>query len=200
MADVVLFHSVLGVRRGVTDAAERIEAMGHRVHVPNLYDDGVVFDDYEPAMAHVESIGSYPALMQRSRAAVEGLQADLVYAGFSNGGGSAEYLALTRPGARGALLFAAAASLKWFAEPGTLPPAWPSTVPVQVHYTVADPFREQDELDSFAASVRASRAPFTLHEYAGSGHLFTDPTLAQEYDAEATDLLWQRVAGFLGDL
>lgn len=200
MADVILFHSVLGVRRGVADAAERIEAMGHRVHVPNLYDEGVVFDDYEPAMAHVESMGGYPALMQRSRAAVEGLPAELVYAGFSNGGGSAEYLALTRPGARGALLFAAAASLKWFAEPGGTSPAWPSTVPVQVHYAVADPFREQDELDSFAASVQASGAAFTLLEYAGSGHLFTDPTLPQEYDETAAELLWQHVAAFLADL
>jgi dienelactone hydrolase len=197
MADVILFHSVLGVRRGVTDAAERIEAMGHTVHVPNLYGEGVVFDEYEPAMAYVESIGSYPALMQRTREAVAGLPDETVYAGFSNGGGSAEYLALTRPGARGTLLFAAGISLKWFAEPGGSPPSWPSTVPVQVHYTVADPFREQAELDAFAASVSAAGARFTLHEYAGDGHLFTDPTLPREYDPAATELLWKHVAAFL---
>ena len=197
MAEVVLFHSVLGIRQGVTDAAARMEAEGHTVHTPNLYDDGVVFDDYEQASAYVESIGSYQELMRRTLDRVHDLPAGVVYAGFSNGGGSAEYLATARPGARAALLFAAANSLKWFAAPGAAPPSWPPNVPVQVHYTVADPFREQDELDAFAAEVRASGAEFSFYEYPGSGHLFTDETLPREYDEASTVLLWQRVLAFL---
>ena len=197
MAEVVLFHSVLGIRQGVIDAATRMEAEGHTVHVPNLYDHGVVFDDYDPASAHVESIGSYQELMRRTLERVHDLPADVVYAGFSNGGGSAEYLAVTRPGARGALLFAAANSLKWFAAPGAAPPSWPPNAPVQVHYTVADPFRQQDELEAFAGEVRVSGAEFTLYEYGGHGHLFTDETLPREYDGAATVLLWQRVLAFL---
>ncbi|MDB5057961.1 MAG: hypothetical protein JWO59_1433, partial [Chloroflexi bacterium] len=37
MADIVLFHSVLGPRAGVTDAADRLRAAGHTVHTPDLY-------------------------------------------------------------------------------------------------------------------------------------------------------------------
>jgi len=62
-AEIVLFHSVLGVRPAVREWADRLRATGHVVHVPDLY-DGEVFDDYAPAFAHVERIGGIPALIQ----------------------------------------------------------------------------------------------------------------------------------------
>ena len=61
MTTVALFHSVLGVREGVTDAAARLRAAGHEVLVVDQY-DGRVFDDYGPAGAYVEEVG-FPALM-----------------------------------------------------------------------------------------------------------------------------------------
>jgi dienelactone hydrolase len=48
MAHIALFHSVLGVRPGVTDAAARLRAAGHRVLVVDQY-GGRVFDDYDEA-------------------------------------------------------------------------------------------------------------------------------------------------------
>ncbi len=44
MAEVVLFHSVLGLRPGVIAAADRLRAAGHTLHTPDYY-DGEVFDD-----------------------------------------------------------------------------------------------------------------------------------------------------------
>lgn len=76
MSTVALFHSVLGVRPGVRDAADRLRAAGHVVHVVDQY-DGRVFDSYEEASAFAEGIG-YPALMASALAAVEGLPEDLV--------------------------------------------------------------------------------------------------------------------------
>jgi hypothetical protein len=72
VAQIALFHSVLGVRRGVTDAAERLRAAGHDVEVVDQY-EGRVFDDYLVAGAYAESVG-YPRLMERAVAAVEGLR------------------------------------------------------------------------------------------------------------------------------
>ena len=198
MAQIVLFHSVLGVRQGVLDAASKLESMGHAVTVPNLYDAGVVFDDYEKASKHVESIGGVPALLERTREAARFLPQELVYAGFSNGGLSAQYLAATRPGALAAVLFAAGAPLEAFADVGAPIEAWPAGVPVQVHYTVGDPFR--DPVEPLQASVEAAGGTFELHEYAGDGHLFTDRTLPREYDEASTELLWQRVEAFLANL
>ena len=98
MSTVALFHSVLGVRPGVRDAADRLRAAGHVVHVVDQY-DGRVFDSYEEASAFAEGIG-YPALMASALAAVEGLPEDLVVMGFSNGGGMATYVAGNRPVAK----------------------------------------------------------------------------------------------------
>src|SRR5262245_26462830 len=144
MAEVVLFHSVLGVRQGVLDAAERMRSMGHQVHVPNLYEKGVIFDDYKQAMAHVEAMG-YRELLARTDAAMRSIPQTVVYAGFSNGGVSAEYLVATRPRATGCLLFASGMPLAAFAGIAKVGP-WPSSVDVQVHYTKDDPFREEPEL------------------------------------------------------
>lgn len=47
MASIALFHSVLGVRPGVQDAAARLRARGHEVLVVDQY-DGRSFDDYAP--------------------------------------------------------------------------------------------------------------------------------------------------------
>jgi len=57
MAEVVLFHSVLGLRPGVLSAAERLRAAGHTVHTPDLF-DGDVFDNIDDGMRKEEALGS----------------------------------------------------------------------------------------------------------------------------------------------
>jgi dienelactone hydrolase len=169
------------------------------VTVPNLYDEGIVFDEYDEASKYVESIGGVPVLLERTQEAARFLPDEIVYAGFSNGGLSAEYLAAVRPGAIAAILVAAGIPLEMFGEiEGSAVDAWPADVPVQVHYTKDDPFRDEPAMiDRFAESVRASGSPYEFHEYPGAGHLFTDKTLSREYDAGSTALLWERVEGFL---
>ncbi len=192
MAEIVLFPSVLGMRSGITVAAERLEASGHVVHPVDVYGDGRVYDDYDEAIAYSDSIG-YPELLRRAAVAVEELSPDLVYAGFSGGAAAAEFLAATRPGARGAVLLHGAVSIRWFELD-----AWPASVPVQVHFAERDPYREQEELDALASSVREAGAPYELFEYPGDGHLFADPSLPAEYDARSAEQLWTRVLAFLG--
>ncbi len=194
MADIVLFHSVLGPRAGVTDAADRLRAAGHTVHTPDLYRGEARFDAYEPAMAYQEGIG-YRELLRRASDDVAQLPTTIVYMGFSAGGAPAEWLAATRPGALACVLLHAALPLKIMGLD-----AWPATVPVQVHFMQGDPFREQAEIDGMAADVRAAGAPFELFEYAGAGHLFTDPSLPAEYDATAAETLWSRVLALLSGL
>jgi dienelactone hydrolase len=194
MADILLFHSILGPRPGVADAADRLRAAGHTVHMPDFF-GGKTFDDYPPAFEFVESLGGIPELINRTKQAVEGLPPDLVYAGFSMGGASAELLAATRPGARGLILLHAAMPVE---ELGL--PAWPAGVPAQVHFGTGDPFREEPELEQFERAVRASGAPFELFDYPVDGHLFTDRTLAAEYDEPSAELLFTRVLAFIDRL
>lgn len=189
MTQIALFHSVLGVRPGIEDAAERLRDAGHDVLVVDQY-DGRVFDDYDEASVHVEALGSFPELMRRATVAVEPLPDGFVAAGFSNGAGMAEYVATQRRLA-GVLMLS-----------GTLPlamlgvDAWPAGVPAQIHYATGDPNREQEWVDSVAASVLAAGAPLEMFDYPGDGHLFTDPSLPDEYQPDDAALLWERVLAF----
>lgn len=188
MTSIAIFHSVLGVRPGVLDAAARLRAAGHEVFVVDQY-DGRVFDDYEEAGGFVERIG-YPELMSHAVAGVAALPDGFIALGFSNGGGMAEFVATQRRVA-GVLMLS-----------GTLPLAmlgaeeWPAGVPAQIHYCEDDPLRNQEWLDSVASAVRAAPAELEQFDYPGSGHVFTDASLPAEYDAAAAELLWERVLAF----
>ncbi len=190
MSRIAVFHSALGVRPGVHDAAARLRAAGHEVLVVDQY-DGRVFDDYAAAGAYVERVG-FPELMARAEAAVAGLPDGFAVLGWSNGAGMAEYVA-TRRRVAGAVLVSGALPLEVLGAS-----AWPAGVPVQLHGTDGDPFAQREWEAGFLADVEAAGAPVTRFTYAGTGHLFTDASLAAEYDAAATDQLWARVLDFLG--
>ena len=188
MTTIALFHSVLGVRPGITDAADRLRAAGHDVLVVDQY-DGRVGDDYGEAGAHVERVG-FPALMARAADAVRDLPDGFVAAGFSNGAGMAEHVATQRRCA-GVLLFSGALPVAVLGAP-----SWPAGVPAQLHRTSGDPFRSAEWDAALAADVAAAGGDLEVFEYAGRGHLFTHPDLPAEYDPVATDLLWQRALDF----
>ncbi|WP_346620094.1 dienelactone hydrolase family protein [Blastococcus montanus] len=188
MTDIALFHSVLGVRPGITAAAERLRSAGHDVLVVDQY-DGLVFDDYETAGAHAGKIG-YPVLMSAALDAVAGLPEGFVAAGFSNGAGMAEFVATQRRCA-GLLLFSGALPLQMLGVD-----RWPQGLPAQLHYTEGDPFRQQEWIDSVVADARRAGAGIEVHDHPGTGHLFTDPSLPAEYDAAATEVLWERALDF----
>lgn len=188
MTSIALFHSVLGVRPGVLDAADRLSRAGHEVLVVDQY-DGRVFDDYQDASTFAESIG-YPALMQRAVEAVGDLPDGFVAAGFSNGGGMAEYVATQRPVA-GVLMFSGALALDLIGVE-----QWPAGMPAQIHYTVGDPFRDQDGINAVLAKAREADADIATFDYSGNGHLFTDSSRPDEFDPGATETLWERVLAF----
>ena len=73
--------------------------------------------------------------------------------------------------------------------------AWPAGVPVQIHYTLDDPFRRQEWIDALVAKIEAAGAPVEVFDYPGNGHLFTDASLPSEHDPDAAALLWKRVIG-----
>lgn len=189
MADIALFHSVLGVRPGIDDAAERLRHRGHEVTVVDQY-DGRSFDDYEQAEAFVEELGSYPKLMADAVAAVHHLTDGFLCVGFSNGGGMSEYVATQRE-VTGVVMCSGALPLDMLGVD-----AWPAGVPAQIHYSVDDPFRQDDWVEAVADSVTAAGGDLERFDYPGSGHLFTDASRPDEYDLDAAELLWGRVAAF----
>lgn len=191
MTTVALFHSVLGVRQGVLDAAELLRQQGHDVLVPDLF-DGRTFDDYPPAMSFAwEEVGP-GTLMSRALDAVADLPDGFVAAGFSLGCVMAAHVATKRP-VSGVLWIAGACPVSMF-EDGRV---WPTGVPAQTHSTLKDPWREAEELELAVRDVEAGGGSLEVFDYPGSGHLFNDPTLPDEYDADVTELMWSRALPFV---
>src|SRR5262249_34400902 len=136
MTEVVVYHHVQGLTEGVRSFAEDLRQAGHTVHTPDMF-DGRCFDTIEEGMAFAGEAG-FGALTEQGVAAAEGINPDVVYAGFSFGVMAAQQLAQTRPGARGALLMYSCLPVSEFGD------AWPEDVPVQVHGKDADPFFNED--------------------------------------------------------
>lgn len=194
MAEVVLFHHVQGLTPGVTAFAEDLRTAGHTVHTPDLF-GGATFESLDEGMAHVRETGGQ-TFDSRADHAVAELPEGLVYSGFSFGGGQAQRLAQTRPGAVGALLFETCYPItgEWAFGP------WPDGVPVQVHGMEQDEFFSEDGGDIDAArELVAAVEDAELFLYPGDRHLFADSSLAS-YDADAAALLKQRVLDFLGQV
>lgn len=191
MTTVALFHPVLGIRQGVLDAAERLRTDGHQVVVADLF-EGRTFDDYPPAMSFAwEELGQ-EVLLQRAHAAVADLPDGFVSAGFSLGCVAAAHVA-TRRTVSGVLMINGAIPVSAFGDGST----WPAGIPAQTHATVEDPWRDQDEVEQTVKDVEAAGGTIEVFDYPGSGHLFTDPSLPAEYDAEATELFWSRALPFV---
>ena len=194
MAEVVMFHSVLGLRPGVLRAAERLRAAGHTVHTPDLF-DGEVFDDLDDGMRKEEALG-FREIARRAEEAVAGLPAELVFAGFSMGVAHAERLTASRPGALGAVLMHGAVPVEALTQYFGAE-RWPEGVPVQVHYATDDPWVEaKQEVAPLGEDLRGAGAEFEEYVYPGSGHLFADPDLS-EYDRASSEAMWERVIAFL---
>lgn len=191
MAEVVLFHHVLGLTPGVAAFAAELGRHGHVVHTPDLF-DGRTFPDIDAGIAFLDEVG-FDTIVERGVAAVDGLPAAVVYAGFSLGVVPAQRLAQCRPGARGALLFEACVPFTEFAD------RWPERVPVQIHGMDGDPFfAGEGDLDAARALVDHAAATTTaeLFTYPGDRHLFADSSL-DSYDLAAAALLTARVLAFL---
>jgi dienelactone hydrolase len=191
LAEIVLFHSILGPRPAVVEAAEKLRAAGHMVHTPDLFEGEPGLDSYDSAAERLGRIG-VPTIIARARAAAEPFGPNLVYAGFSLGAALAAGLAARRPGARGALLLSGAPN------PGSIgATGWPAGVPVQIHMAVGDPGRNAAWIDELAAMVRAGGSSCDDFDYPCGGHLFADAGLPDEYDQASADLMWERILEFL---
>ena len=190
MAEILLFHHILGRTAGMEALAERFRAAGHTVHLPDLF-EGRTFTDRVAGRAYADQVG-FDTITERGRLAAEGLPRELVYAGVSLGALSAQLLTQTRLGARAVFLISAAIEPSEFGAP------WPSGVPVQLHLMEDDPLAAEGDLDA-ARSLVDTVPGAELFLYPGSGHLFTEVG-SDDHDGPATDLVVERVAELLARL
>jgi dienelactone hydrolase len=188
MAEVLLFHHALGLTLGVVAFADELRAAGHTVHTPDLY-DGNTMTELAAGIAYAQQVG-FGTIAERGSLFAQDLPNELVYAGISLGVMSAQELAQTRPGARGAVLMSA------FIPPSEFGAGWPSGLHAQIHMAESDKIVvEEGDLDA-ARPFAESTANAELYLYPGDGHLFVDSSL-RDYDPDAAKLVKERVLEFL---
>ena len=187
MAELVLYHHAQGLTDGVRSLADEIRSAGHTVHSPDLY-DGNTFADLDTGVGYAKQVG-FGAILERGKAAAEGLPNEVVYAGISLGAMPAQALAQTRPGAKGAVLISAAFPPSEFDGP------WPEGVPLQIHMMEDDEWVAEGDLDAARELERSSNAELLL--YQGDKHLFVDASLPDHDEGAATDVVEQMLS-FLG--
>jgi dienelactone hydrolase len=188
MAEVLLFHHAQGQTNGFNAFADTLRDAGHQVHTPDLY-YGHTFSSLDDGLRYAKEIG-FKDILDRGVAAADALPTGLVYAGISMGVMPAQKLAQTRSGARGALLLESCLPTTEFGS------SWPANVPVQIHGMDADPFFALEGDIEAARALVAEADRGELYTYPGDQHLFADSSLSS-YDADATELLTQRVLTFL---
>lgn len=186
MAELVLFHHAQGLTAGCLAFADELRAAGHTVHTPDLY-DGKTFADLTEGVSYAEEVG-FDTILERGRLAAESLPSEIVYVGFSLGVMPAQMLALTRPGAKGAVLLHAAVPVSDL-------DSWPDNVPLQMHTMEHDEWGDVEVARELAATVDGAE----LFLYPGDQHLFTDSSLPI-YDEQAATLVKERVLAFLEQL
>jgi dienelactone hydrolase len=184
MSELILFHHVQGLGDDVLAFADELRAAGHEVHVPDLL-EGRTFPTIAEGIAYVQEIG-FDTIVQRGRAAVEGLPAELVYIGISLGVVPAQLLAQTRPGAQAAVFLHSAIPPSEFGSP------WPADVPAQIHLSERDPevLPPNGDLEA-ARAFAAAEERVELFLYPGDAHLLKD------YAEADAALLNGRVLAFL---
>ena len=161
MTTVAMFPSVLGIRAGVRDAAERLRHDGHEVLVADLY-GGRTFDDYEPAMAFAEEELGHAELMRRARVAVADLPDGFVSAGFSLGCVMAVHVATQRAGVRRSLMIAGALPTIGVRRRRAVAGGCPRPRPTPPSTTR---WREQEMIDEAVPRCRRRAAPSQVFDY-----------------------------------
>ena len=183
MAEIVLFHSVMGLRPVERQIATWLAAAGHDVTLPDLY-EGRVGKGIDAGFALYNDIGA-DRVLARARAALARAPDRAVLAGISMGTLMVTRLWDTRPKAAGALMLCGLAPVATQPRPG---------LPVQAHVARPDPHDSDADIDGWAAGMGAK-----LHLYPDVGHFFLDEALS-DHDARAARLCLDRVTGFLADL
>ncbi|GHG39930.1 MULTISPECIES: dienelactone hydrolase family protein [Amycolatopsis] len=185
MTDLVVFHSVLGLRPVELGFADRLRAAGYRVTTPDLY-AGRTVSTLDEGFALKDAVG-WETITRRALAAVRDLPADTVLVGVSMGAGVVETVLPHRPGTTGVLLLHAL---------GALPAGVRAGLPVQVHVADPDPIAPPAQVAAWREATARSGADARVYTYPGVGHFYTDAD-GPEYDAAAAGLTWQRVEEFL---
>lgn len=185
MADIVVFHGITGLEPGAAGLEGPLLSEGHRVHTPDLF-DGNHFESPDDGFAYLEEV-RFGTLLERAEKALDQLPAEPVLIGISMGTGIASHFGRIRPETKAVALL--------HAVPGRASgePAWPASVPVEIHSSERDPYFSPANAEALVEEAADAR----LVLYPGAGHTFGDPLAEEDYDPEQAPVLVTNVLEFI---
>lgn len=205
---VLIVHQWMGLTDNETMRADMLAAAGYNALAIDMYGQGIRPADTTEAGRLATQYKSDTAL------AVRRMNAALTYAktlkrtdvsriaiiGYCFGGTMA--LDLARSGAD---LAAAISFHGALTTPTPVKGAGAVKAALQVHHGAADPLVPQAEVTGFMTEMDAAKADWTLIQYAGAVHAFTqkgagnDPSKGFAYDARADKRSWAAAMDFLDE-
>jgi dienelactone hydrolase len=185
MAEIVLFHSALGLRDVEQMAAERIRSAGHHVVTPDLY-AGKTASSVDQGLEFMAEVG-WQTICGRAREALASIPDTAVMIGLSMGAGVISEVWPERDASQGVVVLHALAAI---------PANLRSRFPLAVHVADPDVFAMPDHVAAWRNRAALAKSDAEIFTYPNVGHFFTDEALP-EYDSTASELAWSRVLAFL---
>lgn len=193
---VLVLHAWWGLTSVFTDVCDRLAAAGFVALAPDLYANGATTDSIAEAeqlvAAHDRAPGTADAIVQAS---VDYLLASTVVTGekigvigFSMGAYWALQLSQARPDEVGAVV------VFYGTDDGDYATAQASYLG---HFAENDDFEPLESVRALETRIREAGREVTFHIYPDTGHWFVEPNRPDVYNAEATELAWERTLAFL---
>ena len=197
---VLALHAWWGLNATFRHLADRLAAEGFVVLAPDLY-GGVVVDTIAEAEAESDR-RPWKDTLAIVRASADRLVADrdeigpgIGVIGMSYGAAYALALA-AMPAADSRHIEAIDAVVLIYGSGGDLD--WSvSKAAFQGHFAADDPYETAENVDALEASLRAAGRSVDFHRYPATGHWFMERDRADAYNAEAAELAFGRIVGFL---
>lgn len=191
---VLVLHAWWGLTSVFTDVCDRLAAEGFVALAPSLYPGGATTAAIDEAEALLNALDQESAEVTvlaavdrlRELPALTGSEIGVV--GFSMGAAWALHASVVRPEDIGAAVVVYGT---WDQDFSAARAAYLG------HFAENDDFEPLASVRELEASIRAAGREVEFHIYPGTGHWFAEPNRPDVYDAEATELVWERTLAFL---
>ena len=191
---VLVLHAWWGLTSVFTDVCDRLAAAGFVALAADLYADGATADSIPGAEAlmQAQDNAAQEAIVLASVDKLRQLPAATGSAigviGFSMGGYWAFNVSQVRPDVIGAVVAIYGAGEGEFSD---------AKAAYLGHFAENDDYEDIDYVRSLETSIREAGREATFHFYPGTNHWFVESNRPDVYNAEATELVWERTTAFL---
>ncbi len=188
---IVVLQEWWGLNDQIKGVADRFAAAGYTALAPDLYSGRVTQDPDEAnhMMTGLDWVGATETDVAGAIAHLRGLGLQKVAVmGFCMGGALTVIAGVKLPGCDAGVCYYGIPPAEQVDPAGM-------QAPFQGHFATRDDWCTPEAADALEASLANASAPSEMHRYVGDHAFFNEESEA--YDAEATELSWQRTLEFL---